>query len=108
MARQEGLSEETVALIDDGYESRGFTPAEVAVLQLTDAIVGDPRSLPAAAQEALATHFTAAQVAELGLGIALFHALSKVLIVLGLEPESMPVTIVPTPGTAPRDRPSGR
>lgn len=35
---------------------------------------------------------------ELLLGVALYHGMSKVLIVLGLEPESMPVTELPTPG----------
>jgi hypothetical protein len=31
------------------------------------------------------------------LGISLFHGFSKMLIVLGLEPEEMDTTVVPTP-----------
>jgi hypothetical protein len=41
-------------------------------------------------------HFTAPEIVELALG--LFHALSKLLISLGLEPENMPTTVLPTPG----------
>ena len=33
------------------------------------------------------------------LGVGLFLGMSKVLITLGLEPEDMPVTVVPTPGS---------
>jgi hypothetical protein len=35
---------------------------------------------------------------ELGLGVGLFMALSKGMITLGLEPENMPTTVLPTPG----------
>ena len=41
-----------------------------------------------------------AGLAELTLGVGLFLGLAKVLITLGLEPEEMPVTILPTPGSA--------
>jgi len=106
VARQEGLDEETVALIDDDYDQRDFAPADVAALCLADAIIGDPSMLDAETRASLAKHFTEAQIAVLSLGVALFHALSKTLIVLGLEPKSMPVTVVPTPGTEPRGHPS--
>jgi alkylhydroperoxidase family enzyme len=97
-ARTEGLSEEIVARIDAGYEAcELLEPRERAALALTDAIVGAPRALGPAEKAALRTHFSDAQIAEIALGVGLFHALSKVLIALGLEPESMPVTVIPTP-----------
>jgi len=34
----------------------------------------------------------------LALGVGLCHALSKLLITLGLEPQNMPTTVLPTPG----------
>jgi hypothetical protein len=43
--------------------------------------------------------FTADERHELGLSMALFHGISKLLIVLGCEPEQMDVTVMPTPGT---------
>lgn len=36
---------------------------------------------------------------ELMLGVGLFLGMSKVLITLGLEPESMPVSVLPAPGS---------
>jgi hypothetical protein len=44
--------------------------------------------------------FSDDELDELGLGMALFHGVSKLLIVLGCEPEQMDVTVLPTPGTA--------
>jgi hypothetical protein len=35
----------------------------------------------------------------MALGVGCFLGMSKVLIMLGLEPEEMPVTVVPTPGS---------
>ena len=66
---------------------------------LTDALIGLPRPLPAALQAQLHKHFTDAELVELSLGVGLFLGMSKVLISLGLEPEEMPVTILPTPGS---------
>lgn len=100
VARSEGLTEEQVRAIEDGYEGSALTACDKAVLQLTDAIIGDPRSLSAEAKEALQRELTAPQIVEVALGVGLFMALSKVLITLGLEPETMETTIVPTPGSS--------
>jgi len=53
--------------------------------------------VPSEVQAELRRHFTDDQIVELALGVGLFHALSKTLIVLGLEPEHMPTTVLPTP-----------
>jgi alkylhydroperoxidase family enzyme len=89
--------EDDVTRIDDGYES-AFGEAEVAALKLTDAIIGYPGSLDEDDRRALERHFSAPEIVELALGVGLFLGMSKVLINLGLEPEDMPVTVVPTPG----------
>ena len=97
VAKQEGLSEERAALIDDGYETAaGVSDAHRAVLALTDLMLagGSPSSEFVAE---LRRHYSAEQLVEIGLGIALFHGVSKALIVLGMEPEQMDVTIAPTP-----------
>jgi len=49
------------------------------------------------ARAALQRHLTPAQIAELGLGVTLFLALAKALITMGLEPEVMDRTVLPTP-----------
>lgn len=98
MAREQGLTEDQVDHIADGYEASPLPPREVAALRLTDAIISDPRPADAELQSTLRQHFSDAQIVELGLGVGLFMALSKVMITLGLEPENMPTTVLPTPG----------
>lgn len=94
----EGLREEVVDDITDGYEtSARLTDAEKAALTFTDALIHDPDLLTGDARVALQRHFTPAQIAELGLGVTLFLALAKALITMGLEPETMERTVLPTP-----------
>jgi hypothetical protein len=49
---------------------------------------------------ALREAYSEAEAVELALGLSLFHGFSKMLIVLGLEPESMDTTVMPTPDVA--------
>lgn len=94
----QGLGEEVVDDITDGYEtSAKLTDVEKAALKFTDALIHDPELLTGDAKAALQRHFTPAQIAELGLGVTLFLALAKALITLGLEPEQMDRTVLPTP-----------
>ncbi len=73
---------------------------DVATLRLTDVLIRDPQPVSPALQAELRSHFTDAQIVDLAVGVGIFHALSRVLVVLGLEPEHMPTTAIPTP-TAP-------
>ena len=94
----EGLDEAIVDDITDGYEtSDKLTEAEKAVLKFTDALIHDPELLTGDARAALQKHLSPAQIAELGMGITLFLALAKALITMGLEPEVMDRTVLPTP-----------
>ncbi len=68
---------------------------------MTDAIIGVPRALDASTQAEIKKHLSEAEIAELALGVGCFLGMSKVLINLGMEPESMPVTMLPTPGSIP-------
>lgn len=43
--------------------------------------------------------FTEEELVEMGVGLALFHGVSKMLIALGCEPEEMEVGVHRTPGT---------
>ncbi len=97
-AMAQGLGEEVVDDITDGYEaSARLTDAEKAVLRFTDALIHDPDLLTGDAKAALQRHLAPEQIAELGLGVTLFLALAKALITLGLEPEQMDRTVLPTP-----------
>lgn len=68
-------------------------------LEITDAIIGMPHALPAELQQKAARLFKPEELAELIMGVGLFLGMSKVLINLGVEPESMPTTVIPTPGS---------
>lgn len=97
-ARAAGLSEDEVSAIEDGYAER-FDARDTAALELTDHIIGMPQGAPPEQlRKALGQHFSDPQIVEIALGVSLFMALAKVLITLGLEPEDMPVTVLPTPG----------
>lgn len=94
----QGLGEEIIDDIDWGYEtSDKLTDAEKAVLKFTDAFIYDPELLIGDAEAALKRHVSPEQIAELGLGLTLFLALAKALITMGLEPEVMSRTVLPTP-----------
>ncbi len=97
----QGLAEAIVDDIDWGYEtSERLSDAEKAVLKFTDAFIHDPELLNRDAEAALKRHLSPEQIAELGLGLTLFLALAKALITLGLEPEGMDRTVLPTPAPA--------
>jgi alkylhydroperoxidase family enzyme len=97
VAREQGLTEAEVDQVRDGYEESSLSARDVAALHFTDAILHDPARVTPALQEELRRHFSEPEIVELALAVGLFHALSKVLITLGLEPEDMPLTVVPTP-----------
>ena len=44
-------------------------------------------------------HFSEAEIVELTYAMGTFIGYGKQIMVLGLEPERMPLTVVPTPGT---------
>ncbi len=98
-ARAAGLGEAQVALVQDGYQDV-LPSAQTAALAFTDALIGLPDSLDEQTKQGLKAHFSEAEIVELAFGVGLFLGMSKVLINLGLEPQDMPVTVLPTPGRA--------
>ena len=93
-----GLDETAIDEITDDYaRSTKLSDAEKAALGFTDALIFDPALFDDAARRAIDRHFTREQFAELTLGVMLFLALAKVLITLGLEPEQLERTELPTP-----------
>lgn len=85
-------------LIEDGYEQHLDKKSALA-LNLTDDIIGLPGRLNSDQLRELRQHFSEAEILEIALGVGLFMGMSKVLITLGLEPDQMDTTVLPTPGT---------
>lgn len=50
-------------------------------------------------QAQILAEFSPEEIAEISIGLALFHGFSKLLIAAGAEPDHMPTTILPTPGS---------
>jgi alkylhydroperoxidase family enzyme len=100
VARHEGLTEELAAEVDDQWEHSTLSERHKAALVLADAFLAVDGPPSAADQATLHEHFSDAELVELGIGLALFHGFSKMLIALGLEPEQMQTTVVATPGSS--------
>ena len=96
-ARREGLTEALVEQIADGFEESTLSARHKLVIRYTDAFLADPAGIGTELPDAMRREFTPAEIVELTAGLALFMGFSKIAVVLGTAPESMPVTVIPTP-----------
>lgn len=96
-ARREGLTEEILDRVHDGWRTGPLGAREKAVLGLVDAMVTGSGDLDAAGRAALLAWFTPAQIVELAAGVALFLGFSKIAVALGGLPDEIPVHEQPTP-----------
>ena len=95
------MTEELAAEVDDGWDASTLSARHKAALALADAFLGADGPPSVDDQARLRAEFSDEELVELGIGLALFHGFSKMLIALGLEPEHMDTTVLPTP-----DRPA--
>jgi alkylhydroperoxidase family enzyme len=101
-ARADGLTETDVSQIVDGYLASDLSDEQKLVLRFTDAFLDHPHRVDPGLGAELRAAFGPDELVELGLALAMFLGMAKVLISLGTEPEQMDVTIVPTPALARR------
>ena len=97
VAREQGLTEEVVDQIRDGYEESGLDARQKAVLRWTDAFLQHPADTSAELRSEMLEHFTPEQLVELTAGLALFMGFSKIAVSLGQAPADMPTMVIPTP-----------
>jgi AhpD family alkylhydroperoxidase len=107
VAREEGLDEDTAAMVEDDYEQSFLPERQKTALRFTDQFLRDPQPPGTDLVAALRRDFDPAERLELGVAAAMFMGFAKMLITLGLEPEEMPVTVVATPGSDRRSRTEG-
>ena len=86
-------------MVDDGFETSTLTPRHKAAIDFADAYLATGGPPPVEVQTRILAHFSPAEVAEMGIGLAIFCGFSKLLIAVGAEPEEMDVTILRTPGS---------
>jgi len=94
-AREQGLEEAHVDLIDDGYPNSSLPPRWKLAARLADALIADAR-VDADLRSALLAEFTDAEIVELTATIATAIAFSKASVAFG-APDEMPLVVVPTP-----------
>jgi alkylhydroperoxidase family enzyme len=98
-ARHDGLTEDLVDLVTDGYADTTLSEAHKAVISLTDAFLGDPGAGPDdGTRRLLLHHYRAAGTVELTAGLALFVGFSKIAVALGAFPDDFATVVIPTPG----------
>lgn len=95
-AREAGLTEASVDLIDDDYATSALSPREKTVIAYVDTMLHDPHALTDELRDALSEELDEGELVELTLGIGLFHGFSKIAVALGPPPD-MPTMVVPTP-----------
>ena len=96
-AKEAGLGEETLDLVTDDWASSALTERHKAALRFVDVFLTDPTALRDADRARLLAQFSPAEIVELAVGVALFMGFSKIAVVLGTAPASMPITVVPVP-----------
>ena len=102
-ALADGLDESQVDQIGDNYESAELlSDDQKLVLRWTDRFLVDAGRADDALLTAMRARFSPAEIVELTLALALFLGMSKVLVSLGVEPEEMSRTVLPTPALAGR------
>jgi alkylhydroperoxidase family enzyme len=98
-ARADGLSEDLVDMVADGYENTALIDDHKAVIKLTDAFLVDPRAgIDGGTRATLLAQYGPAGTVELTAGLALFMGFSKIAVALGAFPDDFPTMVIPTPG----------
>lgn len=91
IARDAGLNEEKVALIQDGYEDSGLSQREKLLLAYTDQYLDNPAGMSDALRAELAAEFSAEELVHLSLGLLLFNTFSRFAVAMGGMPDSVPI-----------------
>jgi alkylhydroperoxidase family enzyme len=94
-ARDAGLTEAAVDLIDDGFPESTLPHRWKLAIRLADALIADAR-IDASLRADLLAELTPAQIVELTATITTAIAFSKAAVSFG-APEEMPLMVVPTP-----------
>lgn len=95
-AREAGLREEDVALIDDDHGAGELPPRWTLVIRYTDALIRSPADIGDELRGDLAAEFSPAEIVELTATLTAAIAFSKAAVAFGAPPE-IPVIEVPTP-----------
>jgi alkylhydroperoxidase family enzyme len=97
IAKADGLSEDKVDDIADGFEDSALSDTEKAALAFADAYLFDPKGVTPALAARLKATFSAAEIATMAVALATFNASSRCAVSLGGMPESLPIMEISVP-----------
>ncbi|MGO9060169.1 MAG: carboxymuconolactone decarboxylase family protein [Candidatus Binataceae bacterium] len=97
LARMDGLTEDKVDQIRDGYEESLLSTEEKLAIAFADAYLHGPNGLSKELAAHLKQHFSAAQLAHLTIALIAFNATSRCAVTIGGMPENLPVTELAAP-----------
>lgn len=97
IARSDGLTEEKVAMIEDGFRDSVLTPREKLIIAFTDQFLDDPAGLADSLKLELMAHFTADELVHLSMAVAHFSGFSRCAVSLGGMPDELPIMEIPVP-----------
>lgn len=97
IARQDGLTEDKIDRINDGFAQSDLSDMEKLALAFADVYLRTPESFDPALIADLRRHFTAEQLCHMAIAVTTFNAMSRCAVSLGGMPESLPVMEIPLP-----------
>jgi alkylhydroperoxidase family enzyme len=100
-----GVTEDDVAALPAWPSSARFSPAERAAIAYAEQYVFDPHELTDDHFAALHEHLDEPAIATLSLAVAMFDALARFRLALGVEPVGPEPTAVAGPGRTPGSLP---
>lgn len=99
-AREQGLSEDLVDEITDGYVGSDLPGRFKTALRFVDVVLSArPGAVDDDLRRDLLAEFTPAEIVELAMTAGIAQGFSKAAVAWGPAPD-IPLTVVPTPGTA--------
>ncbi|HQR02980.1 MAG: carboxymuconolactone decarboxylase family protein [Proteobacteria bacterium] len=90
-AKADGLDENKVGKVADGYLDSDLSVREKLALEFTDVYLKNPAGASPDLLARLRTEFSDAQIADMAVALTTFHAMSRCAVSLGGLPESLPV-----------------
>jgi alkylhydroperoxidase family enzyme len=97
LARRDGLTENKIDQIRDGYQRSALSVEEKLAIEFADAYLHDPAATSPDLASRLKRHFTPAQLAHLAIAIVAFNATSRCAVSIGGMPDNLPVMEIAAP-----------
>lgn len=95
VARGDGLTEDKVSDIGDGYQASSLSRREKAAIAFADGYLRDPRDLTAESIAEIRSQYTPAEMAYMAAALLAFNAASRCAVGLAGMPEAMDVMEIP-------------